>query len=255
MRKVDVIVLAGAPAGAEMAPEGGVASRAMIPLAGKSMLRWVVDALRGASSVGRIAAVGEVAAEGLDIVVAPGENLIENIKRGIEALEAKEPVLIASSDIPLLTAEAVEDFIERASKLDADFAYPIVPRAHCEARYPGMARTYLKTGDGVFTGGNIMLVSPEFVLRNWQTIADAYTARKQVLKLARMIGIGVLLRVLLAQVVPGALKVPMLERAASRMVGGRVAAVVSAYPEIGEDVDKPADLEAVRKLLASGGAR
>ena len=35
-----------------------------------------------------------------------------------------------------------------------------------------------------------------------------------------------------------------------RMLGGKVAAVVTAYPEIGEDVDKPSDLAAVRKILA-----
>ena len=33
------------------------------------------------------------------------------------------------------------------------------------------------------------------------------------------------------------------------MLGGKVAAVVSAYPEIGEDVDKASDLNAVLEIL------
>jgi len=266
MSKVDAVILAGAPAGG-LAPtaEGGrgscrAMSRAMIPIAGKSMLAWVVEALRGAASVGRIAVVGNITdgpgspepgPSGVDLVVEPGGNLMENIKRGIEALEPEGPVLIVCSDVPLLTAEAVDDFVERAAKLDVDLAYPIIPRAHCEARYPGIKRTYLKTGDGVFTGGNIMLVRAEFVFRNWGTVSNAYAARKQVFKLARMIGMGVLARVLAARVFPGVLRLAMIERAAGKMLGARVAAVVSAYPEIGEDVDKPSDLEAVERLLGS----
>ncbi len=224
----------------------------MIPIAGKSMLQWVTDALRGAPSVGRIAAVGEVSADGLDLVVEGGESMVENIRRGIEALKAEGAVLVVSSDIPLLRPEAVEDFLDRATKLDADLAYPIIPRAHCEKRYPGIKRTYLRTGDGVFTGGNLMLVRPEFVARNWRTIAAAHAARKHVLLLARMIGIGVLVRVIAARLFPGLLRISMLEKAAGRMLDARVAAVVSPYPEIGEDVDKPSDLEAVERFLGRG---
>ncbi len=249
MSKVDAVILAGGPAGklGHIGSNGTV--RAMIPIAGKSMLQWVVDALRGASSVGRIAAVGEVSADGLDLVVKPGESLVENVRRGIEAIKAQGAVLVVSSDIPLLTPKAVEDFLEKAEKLDADLAYPILPKAHCEKRYPGIKRTYLRTGDGIFTGGNLMLVRPEFVARNWEAIAGAYAARKRVWKLARMIGIGVLMRVMAARVFPGALRIPMLERAVGRILDAHVAAVVSPYPEIGEDVDKPSDLEAVRRFL------
>jgi len=169
---------------------------------------------------------------------------VENIRLGLEALDAQGPVLVASSDIPLLTAEAVDDFVARAEKLDVDLAYPIIPRAHCEARYPGMKRTYLRTADGVFTGGNLMLLRPEFVERNWEMIAEAYAARKRVFRLARMIGIGVLIRAAAARLFPGLLRVSMLEKAASGMLG-----VVSPHPEIGEDVDKRSDVEAVERFL------
>ena len=251
MNKVDAIILAGALADPDMVPTGVSMSRAMIPLGEKTMLQWVVDALRNSASIGKIAAVGDVTADGLDMVIAPGDNLMENIRRGIEALDTQEHVLIVSSDVPLLTPDAVEDFIERAKKIDVELAFPILPKTHCEKRYPEFKRTYLKTADGVFTGGNIMLISPRFIANNYDYIANAYAARKQIFKLARMIGIGVLLRVIVAQVLPSVLKVSLLERAASRMLGAHVAAVVSAYPEIGEDVDKPSDIEAVSKILSA----
>lgn len=249
--KIDAVILAGAPAGPDMSPHDSLASRAMLYIGGKTMLQWVVDALREAESVGRIAAVGDVSGDGLDAIVKPGEDLVENIKRGIEALDSPELVLVVSSDIPLITAEGIQDFITRAAAMGADMAYPIIPKAHCVKRYPQLQRTYLKTADGVFTGGNLMLMRRAFLADNWSTVAGAYAARKQVFKLARMIGLGVMVRVVVAQAIPSVLQVSMLERAASRMLNAKVAAVVSAYPEIGEDVDKPADLQAVRKILGA----
>lgn len=250
MNKIDALILAGAPAGAELCPNDPQKSRAMMMLGNKSMLQWVVDALRSSKAIGRIAVVGRVEGEGLDIVLEPGDDLISNMKSGIETLKTENPALIVSSDVPLLTGDAVDDFIERAEKLDADLAYPIIPKAHCEAKYPDFKRTYLKTADGIFTGGNIMLVRPEFVFKNWESISGAYTARKHVFELARMIGIGVLIKVVVGQAFPCILSVASLEKAVSGMLGAKISGVVSAYPEIGEDVDKPSDIEAVSKILA-----
>lgn len=243
---MDVVILAGAPAGAKLCSDTPELNKAMLNLGSKTMLQWIVDALKGAAWTGRIVAVGDVHAEGLDEVVEPADNLIDNVRLGINTA-GSEPVLVVCSDIPLLTSEAVDDFVARAPK-DAQLAYPIIRKEAC-SKHPELKRTYLKTADGVFTGGNLMLLSRDFVDRNWETIQGAYEARKKPVELARMVGIGVLLRVVLAQMFPSVLKVAYLERAISRMLGGKVAAVFSEYPEIGEDVDKASDLEAARKIL------
>lgn len=250
MQTFDSLVLAGAAAGPEMSPDNPELSRAMVMIEGRTMLQRVIDALRGCPAVSRIAAVGDVAADGLDLVVEPETSLIANIKKGIEALKPNGPLLIATSDVPLLTAEAVGDFLEKASSLDVALAYPVIGRQTCESACPGLQRTYLKTAEGSFTGGNLMLVKPDFILNNWDVIAQAYEARKQVFRLARMIGLCVLARVLIGQLIPRTLSLAYLEEAVSRLVGARVAAVVSDYPEIGEDVDKASDLQAVREIIA-----
>jgi len=254
MNRIEAVVLAGAMAGAELSPESGEISRAMLPIGARTMLQWVVDALKGASAVGRVAVVGDVSADGVDLVIPHGGDLVGNIRLGVDALDSDGDVLIVSSDIPLLTPEAVDDFLKRAVQLNAGLAYPIIPRAHCEKRYPDLRRTYLKTAEGVFTGGNVMLVSRDFLDRNWQAVADAYAARKHVLRLARMIGLGVLARVIVAQAIPGVLPISLLEKRVSRVLDTHVAAVVSAYPEIGEDVDKASDLAVVRRILGTGAA-
>ena len=249
---VDAIVLAGAPADPDMQPVGGSSSRAMVEIGPKTMLQWVVDALEDAESVGRIIAVGEVAADGLDEVVPPAGHFLENMVHGLDACGTDGPVLILSSDIPLVTGDAVVDFVERALASGGEMCYPIIPKDACLAKYPQMKRTYLKTKEGTFTGGNMVLLSPAFLQRNEREIARAYAARKKPFALARTIGLGILLRALLAQLLfPALLPIPMLERALSEMLGGRVVAIITSYVEIGEDVDKVADLEAVRAILAA----
>lgn len=246
--KVDVVILAGAPAG-ELFPEDRLRSRGMVPVAGKAMVQWVVDAFRGAGLIGRIIVVGAVSVDGADVILQPGESFVENIKRGLEALDSSELVVIATCDIPLLTPQAVDDFVSKARKADADFVYPIVPRTYVEKRYPGARRTYVRTMEGVFTGGNMVLVKPSFILQNWDAIEQAYKARKQVTRLARIIGLGILLRVVFAKIWPGLLRISLLEKTVARVLKCSVAVVVSAYPEIAEDVDKPSDLVAVERFL------
>ncbi len=217
------------------------------------MLQREVNALRACTSIGCIVAVGNVSAEGLDQTVAAGCDLMDNIRRGLETLGSEGPVLVCGSDVPLLTAEAVSDFLMKAAERDVDLAYPVIAREICESAFPGIKRTYVKTADGVFTGGNLMLVKPEFLWRNWDVIAQSYAARKQAVKLARIIGLPVLARFVLGQIIPSTLRLSYIEEAVGRLVGARVAAVISSYPEIGEDVDKQSDLEAVRKILTSAG--
>jgi hypothetical protein len=89
--------------------------------------------------------------------------------------------------------------------------------------------------------------------RNERTIGEAYAQRKNILKLARIIGSGTLVKAVLAQVAfPVLLPVPMLEQTVAKTLGGRVKAIVTRYPEIGEDVDKPDDLAVARTILAPG---
>ena len=132
---VDAIVLAGAPADPDMQPVGGSSSRAMVEIGPKTMLQWVVDALEDAESVGRIIAVGEVAADGIDEVVPPAGHFLENMVHGLDACGTDEPVLILSSDIPLVTSDAVDDFVDRALASGGEMCYPIIPKDACLAKY------------------------------------------------------------------------------------------------------------------------
>lgn len=252
---VDAIILAGAMADPDMKPDDREISRAMIPVAGKSMLQWLTDALSSASSVSRIIAVGDVQAEGLDQVLDPLDTFLDNIMLGIAAAEG-DRVLITSSDIPLITPEAIDDFVTHALTTDADFCFPIIPKEDCMSNYPQLKRTYAKTREGTFTGGNMVLVSRQFMKRNEKIIGEVYNQRKNILRLAGIIGFSTLIRAFLAQIAfPVLLPVPKLEQTVGKMLGGKVQAIVTHHAEIGEDVDKPNDLAVAREILSIRGTR
>jgi hypothetical protein len=90
-----------------------------------------------------------------------------------------------------------------------------------------------------------MVLSRDFVLQQQELIRRLFAMRKNPLKLATLFGPMFILGLL-----TGRLTLAGLEARASRIIGGRVAAVISAYPELGFDVDKLADLEIARQAAA-----
>lgn len=255
---VDVVVLAGGKNSAEMAAATGVENRALTPLGARTMLDYVTSALHEAPSVGEVYVVGDVPAGKAYHSVQGGETLLDNLMAGLGAAMAAgegDRVLISTSDIPFLTAPAVEDFIESAARSGADLCCSYVPVGLCYARFPDMKRTAVKLHEGSLTLGNLMLVNPRFLLAHQEVIARAYAARKSPLQIARMLGLGLPLRLLLAQfLAPSLLTVGALEQSVSRLLGsgGRAAGICSEYPEIGTDVDKPEDVAVARRILAGG---
>lgn len=249
-------MLAGGKASPEFVAATGVQNRALAELLpGRTMLSLVVDALRGARGISRIFVVGDVP-EGLGYsVVAPGNNLLDNLVLGVKAMgrETGRQALLVSADIPFITPEAVDDLIEKPGSLGSGFCYPIIPMEVYNRQFAGMKRTTLKLREGEFTGGNIILADPQYLLENEAVVRSAYAARKSVLRLGSMLGWSLLARIILSQLVaPKLLSVADLEAGISRLFGrvGVARAVVTQYASLGTDVDKPEDVEVARKILA-----
>lgn len=253
---MDALVLAGGKASPEFAAAAGVENRALAELTpGHTMLSFVLDALRGSKAIRRVFVVGEVPAGEGDALVAPGETLLDNLVLGIRAMgqDAGSHCLLVTSDIPFITPPAIDDFLEKAGMLSAGFCYPIIPMDIYNRQFAGMKRTTLKLREGEFTGGNIVLADPQYLLQNEAAVRGAYAARKSVLRLGSMLGWGLLLRIIVSQVAaPKLLSVSDLEAGISRLLGreGVARAVVTEYASLGTDVDKPEDIEVAKRLLS-----
>lgn len=254
MTTVDVVVLAGGKNSPEMATATGAENRALTPIGTRTMLEYVVAALTDTPSVGRIFVVGDVPQSDRYTAVTGRETLLDNLMAGLTAAGDQERVLISTSDIPFVTPQALEDFAGRASATDADLCCSYVPLAACLRKYPEMKRTAITLAEGRFTLGNVMLVRPRFLVNHQEAITQAYAARKSPAQIARLLGLGLLLRLLGSQIVsPRLLTTSALEAAVSRLLdSGRAVGICSAYPEIGTDVDKPEEVAIARRLLEGG---
>ncbi|MBO8126781.1 MAG: NTP transferase domain-containing protein [Firmicutes bacterium] len=250
MPKLDAVVLAGGKVSEVLAQVTGEEYEALIPIGSRPMVEYVVQALKESENIGRIVVVGppelsEILPEDLCQVVESGPSLVDNLLRGLEVLGSEREVLVASGDIPLLTTQAVDDFLAQTRAVEADIYYPIISRESNEARFPHVRRTYVRLREGVFTGGNLVLLDPECVYKCRQTIEQAVAMRKKPWQLARLLGFRFILKLLFNR-----LNLKEIEERVQLILGFVGKGIISYSPEIGIDVDKPSDLELVRAKLA-----
>ncbi len=248
---IDALVLAGSPNDGALRPCSPVDYEALIPIKGKLMVDYVVEALRQCGRIGRIAIVGprdELARHfngGNQLVlVEHGCGLTENVLLGLKQLPGASRVLLLTSDIPLITPRAIDDFLDLCDGADADLYYPIVPREAVEDRFKSSQRTYVQLKEGVYTGGNIFLLNPNVVeecMPRGQKLVDA---RKSPLQMCRLVGFLFLVKFLMKNIT-----LEEAQHTVSRLLGLKGRVVISLYPEVGVDVDKPSDLELVCNQL------
>jgi GTP:adenosylcobinamide-phosphate guanylyltransferase len=220
------------------------------------MLDYVVDALMQAAGVDHICVVGDVPSSTRYTKVLDQGGLFENLTAGLEATGAPQ-ALVLTCDIPFITPEAIDDFIERSLARSVDLTYPIVSLDIYLKRFAEMKRTTVRLREGVFTGGNIMLLRTAFITSQRDQIRRVYAARKDVLRLGALLGPGLLCRLIISQLfAPGVLSLAMAESAAGRLLGkgSRVAAIITEYAEIGTDVDRPEDIQIAKRILATSNA-
>lgn len=256
---MDAIILGGGTL--KGLASNGTSSKALIQIDNKPMVEYLIDTLHETSFISKIVAIVPLSAQyenwapKVHKVLKAGDSFIDNLCNGLEYLEnmpggCSERVMVASCDIPLITAKVIEDFIDLSSSIDADIIYPIIPKDVVERRYPETKRTYAKMKEGRFTGGNIMVVCPRAVLKNSDLVKQAYALRKSPLKLSRKLGPKFIMKFLTKS-----LSVAEAEQRVGEMLNAKSRAVVVSHPEIGIDVDKVEDLEFVQKILRTPGGR
>ena len=238
---ITAVVLAGGEAGDRLARDAGVEAKALVPLGGKPMGAYVLEALRGCAPVGRIVYVGpvNVRLRGLyDVNVPSGRRLVDSLALGIGAALAHAPearLLVLTADIPWVTPEGLAAFID--AEPDAELVYPAVTEASSTAQFPHQRRTYVRLREGRLTGGNAVLITPSAVPKLLPVIDAAFRARKNPLALAGLFGFDVLLALLVGRVGIG-----QLERRLQRISGIRARALVTEDATLAADVDRPRHL-------------
>jgi molybdopterin-guanine dinucleotide biosynthesis protein A len=255
---MNVVVLAGGELSVgdplfALVPEGAHPSKAHLDLGGKPMLQWVLDALGKSKSISGVILVGQSADAGFVCekpmsFVADQGGLIENALAGVRASKAQNPeethTLLASGDIPLLTAEMVDWVVENGLKDGGDLIYHVITDEVMEARFPGSNRTFIALKGIRLCGGDLNLIANKVIEQNkdlWEKLA---ARRKSPLKQAAIFGPDILLGLVL--------RILALDRGVakiSKRLGLAARAVESPFAELGMDVDKPGQYQLVKEEL------
>jgi len=230
------------------------ASKAMLDVAGKPMIQWVLDALSGAEQVENILIIGLTEDSGVTspkiASFIPNQGgMVDNIRAGVTKTLEINPnsvhVLLVSSDIPTIHAEMVDWLITTAMETDDEAYYNVITRQVMETRFPDSKRSYTRLKDVEVCGGDMNLIKTSLAAQNSEIWDKLVASRKNVFKQAALIGYDTLFLL--------AFRLVTLEQAVKRAsqrlhIKGR--AIVCPYAEVGMDVDKPHQLEMVRADFA-----
>ncbi|NLJ84294.1 MAG: NTP transferase domain-containing protein [Halanaerobiaceae bacterium] len=252
--KLDVIILAGAPNDGPLKEMSDTEHEALIKIAHLPMVEYVLKAVNQAQYTGRVVVVGpqkeleESIQEKADFFVEGSYSIKDNILRGLAALEdGSDYILLMSSDIPLITAEVIDKYIQACLQDGkADLYYPIIPKESNLEKFPEAKRTYFQLAEGVFTGGNMVIVKPEIFTGTEALLEKVFAWRKKPWKLSRLLGVKFIMRF-----VAGNLSIVEIEEKVAKITGYRGHFMVTEDAEIGFDVDKPSDLEIIQNTLIS----
>ena len=293
---LDAIVLAGTDDNPRRMIQGQ--NKAFLELGGETLVRRVVEALLNTPAVGRVFVVGPAerlrqTLRGLDgsvTVVEQAGQMLANAWQAIHAAESdfrqrhghgddERPLLFLSSDLPLISAEAVGDFIARCAAVEAETGVAhgmltgVAEEASLTPYYPtngrpGIVRPYVHFANCRLRLANIYVGRPRKLSHQdfLQTGFDHRKAEKwkNVVALAwRFLSQAggwqaawITLRLqatLLAARHPGAVYRRLrrgnsrqrIERACSTVLGGPVRIVITPYGGLSLDADNEEDFRVI----------
>ena len=253
---MDAFVTAGGIPGPEdpLYPATRGKPKAMLDIAGRPMVQWVLDALSGAARIERVVVVGLGPEAGIHcekpVAYLPDQgHMLDNIQAGVNEILRLNPaarlVMAVTCDIPAVTSAMIDWTAETCLQTDHDLYYLVVERSLMESRFPGSNRSYVRLKDAEVCGGDMNVIRAGLVADRglWERMV---ASRKNALKQASFLGWDVLILLLL-----GRLSLERAERMVSRRIGLRGRVIRSPYAEVAMDIDKPHQLEILRKDLAA----
>jgi len=229
-------------------------SKALVDVAGKPMIQWVLDALGNARQVDNVIIIGLSPKSGVKCkkplyFISNQGRMLSNIVAGVEKALTLNPkaeyVLVVSSDIPGIEPRMVDWLVDTCMETKDDIYYGVIPRAVMETRYPGSNRTYTKLKDIQLCGADMHVSHVSMATEHLDMWEELIGNRKSPLKQAATIGLGTLLKVIMHAITLDELVVNITER-----LGIKGRPIVWDHAEPGMDVDKPHQLEILREDLA-----
>ncbi|MDP2777401.1 MAG: nucleotidyltransferase family protein [Anaerolineales bacterium] len=229
-------------------------SKALIDIAGKPMVQWVLDALGDAKKVDNVIVIGLspksdlTCKKPLHYISNQGRmlaNIVAGVNKSLELNKKTEYVLVVSSDIPALKSDMVDWLVKTAMQTRDDLYYGVCPREVMETRFPTSKRTYTKLKDMEVCGADINVIHVNQTTLHLDTWEELIGNRKSPLRQAAVIGWDTLFQLFTRQ-----FTLQGLVKRASERIGIKGRALIWPQAEPCMDVDKPHQLELMREDFA-----
>ena len=252
MSAIDALILAGSRGPNDpVAALGGVPHKALTPIAGRPMLAFVLDAVRGVPEIERLFICIDAKTDLRPITngtpftrIFPAASPAASVVAALQAIDGDRPLLITTADHPLLTPQIIRHFLDHAPA-EAALCVGLAEAATIQAAFPGGKRTFYRLAGKGYSGCNLFLARKPGAAR----VADYWRRmeghRKNPLRLVREIGFGVLVRYAL-----GLLSLDAAFQHVSLRTSAAIRPVILPFAEAATDVDKPADHALVSRILA-----
>lgn len=253
---MNAVVLAGGGRDEVSAQAAGAANKAFVPIAGRALVERTLASLRAVPGIGRIVVVAPRAAHTNPALAlanerrVDGKRISDSLRAGLAGAPPDELVLVAASDLPILTRASIEEFIALAVARDADLSYACLERTAHLALFPDSPHTWVRLREGTFCGGGVVALRPRIMPSLELILERLGAARKNPLALASIFGLATL-----ARYVVGELTIPAAEKRASEILGAPVAAAVCTHAEIAFNVDRASDVALAERYVAEFAAR
>ncbi|GAJ06100.1 unnamed protein product, partial [marine sediment metagenome] len=198
----NALVLAGTKEKGPLEIAENVDNKALIMLDKRLMIDYIVDALNSSENIDRILVVGPknelhpYIGKKVDEILNPGNSILENMEIGLNFFNSADNLLLLTSDIPLITSKAIDEFLEICTKRKAYIGYPIITKENILKKYPETKRTYVKMKEGIFCGGNIIFFKPEVFFQKKKLIKELFDNRKATWKYIKILGLKFILKFL-----------------------------------------------------------
>ena len=229
-------------------------AKALVEVAGKPMIQWVIDALNEAKKVDAIILIGLTARSG--IVSAkpmhhiPNQgrmlsNIVAGVNKALELNKKTEYVLVVSSDIPTLRGDMVDWLVDTCMTTQDELYYGLCPRDVMEARFPNSKRTYTRLKDMEMCGADIHVSHVRMATEHLDLWERLIGNRKSPARQAAIIGLDLLWKIKVTH----SLTLAALVEELSTRLGIKGRAIIWDRAEPCMDVDKPHQLELLREDL------
>ncbi|MEO7634492.1 MAG: nucleotidyltransferase family protein [Sphingomicrobium sp.] len=245
------VVLAGSrPGGDPLAARFNQQIKALIPVAGKAMVRWPVEALLASPQIDHVIVVTQaperlrgILPDDIQITLRASQATIaDTIAQLIADRAAQFPLLVTTADHALLTPAMIAEFVTEAA--GADLAIGVVAQRVMAARFPAAKRTWIGFKGGRYSGANLFVFGSDKVMLavdQWRAVEQD---RKKGWRVLAALGPALLLGAVL--------KLRTLDQsvaAVGRKLGLTIRAVQLSDALAAVDIDKPEDHALAEAML------